>query len=452
MSYPDIYLTRPWRRTIMISLGLIFFILAPTLILYTAGYRYNFDTLRVEQTGVISIDANPTDAVVTLSNTTFHKKMPIRLANIAPGRYELSIAKNNFHTWKKDIVVKSNQTTYIRDITLPRIASPEPVQFEGWGDEQNIEAFWPSFDGRYLIIATNKQEIHELFLFDTDRQNLTLLTRTASKSLPIINWAPTETIALIGTETFQGTELRLINLPDTNIIFSATTSVSLASIRYQWFKSALGRTVLLFQDESTLYELTELGKKEIAKVTSTIWFVEDKKRIWTGTSEPTLFLSDDAAILETNFTIPEPATRIVDISPTHFIVQSDNSLMILQRNNNTLTDSKILPINNFQLLPNSHNWIAWSEREIWKIDNQGQSELLNRSGETITSLAAIDKFGWLAVASGQSLVVFNQNYFVFQELWRGFIIETLSVEPKQRRIYFLAKDEKGKKKIYSLLF
>ena len=37
-------ITRPIRRALMLSLWVAFFIITPTIILYTAGYRYDFTT------------------------------------------------------------------------------------------------------------------------------------------------------------------------------------------------------------------------------------------------------------------------------------------------------------------------------------------------------------------------------------------------------------------------
>lgn len=450
--YPDVHLTRPWRRGIMVSLILTFFILAPALIFYTAGYRYNFATHQIEQTGVISIDAQPRDVEVTLDTITFEKKMPLRITNIRPGAYHLTMSKEGFHTWEKDIRVTSRQTTYIRDVLLPRIARPEPLIFEEWDEGQNIETVLPSPDGRYIIIVTTKQEMYEVFLFDTDRQRLTLLIRTLPQKLPIISWSPTGRVVFIGTKTESGTELRVLDMPDTNTFATATTTASLENIRYQWLKRVLGSPTLFFQEKNILYQLTQQGKRNIAVSTSTKWFVETEDSIWTTTDTPYLFLYDGKGNLRTSLPLPEIATDIVDITPAHFILQSERGIMVLRRNENLITDSQLLSVHTIRFFPQINTWIAWSSQEIWGIKDDGNAELLNRTGETIRTLTTFDTFGVLAVAMGQSLQVFNPGYFVSQELTRGWTIDVLHVNPKEQKIYFLSSDGEGKQRLYTLMY
>ena len=127
MTYPHYKLTRPIRRAIMIFLFALFFILAPLIILYTSGYRYDWEAHEIKQTGVISIDVKTKNASVYLNDILIKKSLPIRLPNRAPGTYNLKIKSPSYQAWEKDITVESKQTTYIRNITLFREALPTEI-------------------------------------------------------------------------------------------------------------------------------------------------------------------------------------------------------------------------------------------------------------------------------------------------------------------------------------
>lgn len=102
----------------MVFLITAFFVAAPLIIAYTAGYRYNWQTNQIEQTGVISIDVEPRDVEIIINGIHLEKRSPLRLTDRAPGSYRLEIKKTGFKTWQKDITVVSKQTTYIKNISL----------------------------------------------------------------------------------------------------------------------------------------------------------------------------------------------------------------------------------------------------------------------------------------------------------------------------------------------
>ena len=95
--------------------------------MYTAGYRYDWSNHKIMQTGVLSIDAEPTNVEVFLNDVRIEKSMPIRLPNRAPGTYKLVMKKSGYREWSKDIIIESRKTTYVRDITLFKMDIPEQI-------------------------------------------------------------------------------------------------------------------------------------------------------------------------------------------------------------------------------------------------------------------------------------------------------------------------------------
>ena len=115
--YPEkSFLTQKVRRLIMAFWFLLFFILAPAVLLYTAGYGYDWQNNRLTRTGVISIDIEPEDATVEVNGVVMTDRMPLRLANRRPGSYHIKIYKDEYKTWERDVALFSGETTYVRNM------------------------------------------------------------------------------------------------------------------------------------------------------------------------------------------------------------------------------------------------------------------------------------------------------------------------------------------------
>ena len=118
MEYPGTKLTKPFRIFLLFFFIFLFCVLSPVIIMYTAGYRYDWQNGLLKETGAISIDIEPNDAVMLLNGVKITAKMPVRLNNIAPGKYNLRISADGYYDWVKDLEVKNKQTTYIKEIFL----------------------------------------------------------------------------------------------------------------------------------------------------------------------------------------------------------------------------------------------------------------------------------------------------------------------------------------------
>jgi len=74
----------PLRRAIYITFILGFLITAPILVLYTAGYRYNFKKSTVQKVGSISVKPSPSEADIYLDDKRFFPVYKIAGQNKIP--------------------------------------------------------------------------------------------------------------------------------------------------------------------------------------------------------------------------------------------------------------------------------------------------------------------------------------------------------------------------------
>ncbi len=103
----------------------LFLIAAPTVVLYTMGFRLDLTTRSLVQTGALSLSTVPRGATVSLDHNVFSDTTPAIVKRTLPGTYHLSFKKEGYQTWERDIEVRSRQTTYVEDVVLFLATEPK---------------------------------------------------------------------------------------------------------------------------------------------------------------------------------------------------------------------------------------------------------------------------------------------------------------------------------------
>ncbi len=106
------------RRFIFLAFSIVFLILAPLIVLYTAGYRYNFGTGSIVQTGVLSLTSTPKSARVSLDGKLLGSTTPTVFKNIFPGEHTIRLEKDGYTSWEKHLTVESRQTAFVENAVL----------------------------------------------------------------------------------------------------------------------------------------------------------------------------------------------------------------------------------------------------------------------------------------------------------------------------------------------
>ena len=106
------------RRLLYCLFFLIFFISAPIVVLWAEGYHYNFSKRRLEKTGVLFLESKPTKAEIYLNGKLQKDKTEAMLKNLLPGQYEVMLQKEGYQPWKKNLAVRTSETTFAQYIRL----------------------------------------------------------------------------------------------------------------------------------------------------------------------------------------------------------------------------------------------------------------------------------------------------------------------------------------------
>lgn len=140
----------------------VFLIGAPGIVLYTAGYRINGNTWKVQQTGVIALSTLPRGASVLLDGIPLSSTTPYVAQRLSPNNYTVTLAKNGYHSWEQTVAVDSGSTTYITAVLFAD-ASPELLL-----EEQALSVAGDR-SGRFIdvLVQSSNGEAREIWQYDT---------------------------------------------------------------------------------------------------------------------------------------------------------------------------------------------------------------------------------------------------------------------------------------------
>ncbi len=163
-------MTNRIRAIIFWSFLVLFLVAAPTVLLYTSGYRYSFKKGRVEQVGGLVLKTQPRDAAVILNGRTIPERAPINL-KLIPDEYHIEVTKEGYQPWVKTLPVKSRETTFIEDVVLWKESSP--VTLRALDSNESYRILLTPDLARAVLFAGKELSVFD-FLRGTEAQRATI--------------------------------------------------------------------------------------------------------------------------------------------------------------------------------------------------------------------------------------------------------------------------------------
>jgi hypothetical protein len=368
-----------FRRLLFYFLVFLFLISAPLVILYTAGYRYNFKQHKILKTGAIMVTTDPKNANIFLNGHLRKEKTPARLLNLTPGQYTLRLEKKNYHPWQKNLKVESEQVTLIPNIILFKDALPRNI-IEG-----EIYDFVFDSQNKILLYLKKEEGYYELWFKKGENNPLLLWRGTSSKKPKILDWnSKTEEILLQATDVF------LFNLKQ------QTTSKGLEELtKKNWSKLALSQMPnLIFglsgnnlSSLNVLNGVTDLlsqGVIDFSLFNKEIIFLQRDER---EKKIKVKILKDGK---ETSlFSLPHGNYELKENSDWWLVIfnKQENNLYLISKNNKEEQIITIPGENNVWFKNEKPTMLAYSDFEIWSFDaDNTKTELLTRLSEKIVDV------------------------------------------------------------------
>ena len=111
------------RRILFYSLALTFFIFAALAIFYSNGWRFDLESFLINKVSPIFFENIPTEVMIKIEkiNLQFEPnflKSSLLITNLFPKIYPITISKNGYQSWHKEIPVKPSLVAEIPPIIL----------------------------------------------------------------------------------------------------------------------------------------------------------------------------------------------------------------------------------------------------------------------------------------------------------------------------------------------
>jgi hypothetical protein len=148
------------RRLLFFTFAIVFVLAAPLVVLYTAGYRINSTTGRIQRTGVIAFSTSPKGADITLNGKLLSNRTPTVAQRLMPGEYSVTLEKKGYTPWEQHVTVESGRTTYVSGYLFAQ-STPELLL------EEDAVAVAANHEGRTAALLVKTEDGFEMWLYDT---------------------------------------------------------------------------------------------------------------------------------------------------------------------------------------------------------------------------------------------------------------------------------------------
>ena len=115
-------MTKKTRSLILLFCIICFFAIAPVLVAYSMGYRFDFGKMKVVATGGIYIKTLPSaEQIIIDSNISIRPRMfsnDFFVQSLLPKNHTVFIEKTGYHDYSKTLPVKESQVTKLENVLL----------------------------------------------------------------------------------------------------------------------------------------------------------------------------------------------------------------------------------------------------------------------------------------------------------------------------------------------
>lgn len=366
--------------------------MAPAVVFYTSGYRWNPKKNTIERNGTLIVDTVPSGATVKLNGKNIAETTPVTLQNMAPGSYKIELELKNHHPWSKTLWVEPERVTFASDIYLwPVVNEPEYL-----GYEDSTGLFGEANASSALLISKSENGTTTIRLLDgkTAKSSQTIIIEESLDVFEVV-WNPNDSSqALIHALSSSTASVWLINFEDTSYN-------KLPQGNYHW----QGRELIGYTEE---YKLTINRNQAVSRENKTI-SVKDELRDYKLLELPqsTGLILTKGENAEEGSILPVGSWGIWDIADETIILRDQNKWLWIDATQNPATISQAFGdwLSAVTVKKNikyafKHNNETW----IWQKNNP---ELIYRQSDPLVGVAWHPQGRDLAVAGKNELIMFN---------------------------------------------
>ncbi len=155
-------MTLKTRRILFYSFVFLFVLAAVVIVLYSGGFRFDFQTGTVSKTGGIYIKSKPSNIDITLDGKRVKNDSGIfqsgtLITDLLPGVYSIELSGDNYYPWKKNAAVDAGGVSVFDNIILlskdkgEQIASSTDYFYVSGNKILSVDDGEIEFDGTVVI-------------------------------------------------------------------------------------------------------------------------------------------------------------------------------------------------------------------------------------------------------------------------------------------------------------
>ncbi len=134
------------------------------LVSFAQGYRYDFLTGQIKESGLVLIDSTPSGADIYINGKRNKNTAPYRLTNAPLGSMNIELVRPEFRVWKKTLTVAARQVSFANYALL----LPQKLSYKSLLPEFNFSQIVQSGNKRRSFAITTKPEVAVWQLNDSD--------------------------------------------------------------------------------------------------------------------------------------------------------------------------------------------------------------------------------------------------------------------------------------------
>lgn len=230
----------------------------------------------VSGAGLLSVTSNPTGAevyidqrLVTATNDTLY---------LDPGEYEVSIRKDGFSSWTKNLAIEKELVTQTNALLFPSAPKLTPLTFTG------VEMISPSPDGQKLLFfsaSSSAQRKNGLYILDLGKNSLPfqqgpkqIISEISTNSIDLSSasyiWSPDSSQIMILTPTKQ-----VLIGTDNTVDFSSQPDITFQrrSILSEWEEE------MYLRERQYLEKFPQEVTSFVTQSAINVYFSPDKKKL-----------------------------------------------------------------------------------------------------------------------------------------------------------------------------
>ncbi len=175
------------RRVLFYLFFAAFCILAPAIVLYTAGYRFSIKSGVDLDVGSLSITTTPARVAITFGDSDTQKRTPHVFQELNPGRYDVTLSREGFLPWQGMVQVLPGLTTYIQHIILFKVGSPS--QLPPVIEPSDTAAFFDKTIAYTTTVSSTDHTILTLSLFNVRSGNIKEIDTLPGTAAYTLTWS-----------------------------------------------------------------------------------------------------------------------------------------------------------------------------------------------------------------------------------------------------------------------